>query len=40
VEATRKGSFAINIPKGAHTIRVRIRDVAGNFSKWKTLKIR
>ena len=40
VEATRKGSFAINIPQGAHTIRVRIRDVAGNFSKWKTLKIR
>lgn len=40
VEATRRGSFAIEVPQGALTIRVRVRDAAGNFSKWKTLRIR
>jgi len=40
VEATRRGTFAFAIPKGAKFIRVRVRDTSGNFSQWRTLRVR
>jgi len=40
VDATRRGTYNIAIPKGAKSIQVRVRDAAGNFSKWKTVRVR
>jgi alpha-tubulin suppressor-like RCC1 family protein/phosphodiesterase/alkaline phosphatase D-like protein len=40
ITATRLGTFALRIPKGTKVLRVRVKDAAGNYSKWKTLRIR
>jgi hypothetical protein len=40
VDAARRGTYNIAIPKGAKSIQVRVRDAAGNYSKWKTLRVR
>lgn len=40
VDAARRGTFNIAVPKSARTVLVRVRDAAGNYSKWKTVKVR
>ena len=39
VDAARRGTFNINVPRGARTVVVRVRDAAGNYSKWKTIRV-
>lgn len=40
VEATRNGTFTMAVPKGTRSVRIRLRDAAGNYSKWRTLQIK
>ena len=40
VDAARRGTYSIAIPKGAASVVVRVRDAAGNYSKWKTVRVR
>lgn len=40
ITATRLNTFTIRMPKGTKVLRVRIKDAAGNYSKWKTLRFR
>jgi alpha-tubulin suppressor-like RCC1 family protein/phosphodiesterase/alkaline phosphatase D-like protein len=40
VDAARRGTYSIAIPRGAKTVAVRVRDAAGNYSKWRTVKVR
>jgi hypothetical protein len=40
VDAARRGSYSLNVPKGVKTVRVRLRDAAGNYSKWKSVTLR
>jgi uncharacterized alkaline shock family protein YloU len=40
VDAARRGTYNIAIPKGAKNIQVRVRDAAGNYSKWKMVRVR
>lgn len=40
VDAARRGTYNIAIPKGAKVIVVRVWDAAGNYSKWKSVKVR
>lgn len=39
VDASRRGTFNIAIPRGAKSVVVRVRDAAGNYSKWKTVRL-
>ena len=39
VDASRRGTFNISIPRGAKSVVVRVRDAAGNYSRWKTVRI-
>lgn len=40
IDATRKGSYTIPVPRGTSSIRIRLRDAAGNHSKWRTMRLR
>ena len=40
VDASRRGTFNVSIPRGAKSVVVRVRDAAGNYSKWKKVRIR
>ena len=40
VDAARRGSYNFALPKGTKRLQVRVRDAAGNYSKWKTVKVR
>lgn len=40
VDASRRGTFNVTIPRGAKSVVVRVRDAAGNYSKWKTVRVR
>lgn len=40
VDAARNGSYSLQVPKGAKRVRIRIRDAAGNYSKWKNVTVR
>ena len=40
VDAARNGSYSLQVPKGAKKVRIRIRDAAGNYSKWKNVTVR
>jgi len=40
VDAARRGTYSLNVPKGVKTVRVRLRDAAGNYSKWKRITLR
>jgi hypothetical protein len=40
VDAARRGSHTLKLPRGTKSVRVRVRDAAGNFSKWKNVRIR
>lgn len=39
VDASRRGTFNISIPRGSKSVLVRVRDAAGNYSKWKKVRI-
>ena len=39
VDASRRGTFNISIPRGSKSVLVRVRDAAGNYSKWKSIRI-
>ena len=39
VDASRRGTFNISIPRGSKSVLVRVRDAAGNYSKWKKFRI-
>ena len=40
VEATRRGSHSVGLPRGVKSAQVRVRDAAGNYSGWKTVRVR
>lgn len=40
VDATRRGSHTVKLPRGAKSVQVRVRDAAGNYSRWRTVRIR
>lgn len=40
VDAARRGTYNLTVPKGSKAVLVRVRDAAGNYSKWKTVKVR
>lgn len=39
VDATRRGSYTVALPRGAKVVRVRLRDAAGNYSAWKKFTV-
>ncbi len=40
VDAVRRGSHSVRLPRGAKSVQVRVRDAAGNYSRWKSVRVR
>jgi hypothetical protein len=40
VDASRRATYNIAIPKGAKRFTIRVRDASGNYSKWRTVRVR
>lgn len=39
VDAQRRGTHSVALPRGSRTAQVRVRDAAGNFSQWRTVRV-
>lgn len=41
VDPSRRGVHSVKLPRGAKSsVQIRVRDAAGNYSKWKSVKVR
>lgn len=40
VDAVRRGSYSLAMPTGVSRVQIRVRDAAGNYSRWRTVSVR